>query len=50
MAIATYLGEGGAFDRSIADFSKRYADQNERDHQAFLDAVHSGRLEAREGV
>ena len=50
IAIATYLGKGGAFDRSIADFSERYAGQNERDYQAFIDAVRSGRLEAREGV
>jgi uncharacterized protein (DUF2252 family) len=50
VAIATYLGDDGTFDRSITDFSKRYSDQNERDYQAFLDAVRSGRLEAREGV
>lgn len=26
-----YLGKGESFDRAIADFSERYADQNERD-------------------
>ena len=31
---------------SITDFSERYADQNEKDYQAFADAVRSGRLEA----
>ena len=36
--------------RSIADFSERYADQNERDYQAFTDAIRSGRLEALEGA
>ena len=36
--------------RSIADFSERYADQNERDYQAFVDAIRTGRLEAIEGV
>jgi uncharacterized protein (DUF2252 family) len=46
IAIATYLGEDDEFDRSIAGFAKRYADQNERDYQAFADAVGSGRLEA----
>ena len=41
IAIATYLGKSDAFDRSIADFSTRYADQNEKDYQAFLDAAKS---------
>ena len=50
VAIAEYLGPDDAFDRSIADFSKRYADQNEQDYQAFLNAIRSGRLEAHEGV
>jgi len=36
--------------QSIADFSGRYADQNERDYQEFIKAVRSGRLEAAEGV
>jgi uncharacterized protein (DUF2252 family) len=50
VAIAEYLGETHAFDQSITDFSERYADQNERDYQDFVDAVRSGRLEAVEGV
>jgi sugar/nucleoside kinase (ribokinase family) len=50
VAIAEYLGENDQFDRSIADFSKRYADQNDRDYQAFADAVRSGRLASLEGV
>jgi uncharacterized protein (DUF2252 family) len=50
IAIAAYLGEGDGFDRSITDFSSRYADQNEQDYQAFADAIRSGRLEALEGV
>ena len=29
-------GEDDQFDRSITDFSKRYAEQNERDYQAFI--------------
>jgi hypothetical protein len=44
------LGESDEFDTSITDFSQRYADQNERDYQAFVNAVRSGRLEALEGV
>ena len=50
VAIAAYLGKSDAFDRSISDFSERYADQNEQDYEAFVKAVRSGRLEAVEGV
>jgi hypothetical protein len=50
IAIAAYLGNGDQFDRSITDFSRRYADQNEQDHQAFTDAIRSGRLTALKGV
>jgi uncharacterized protein (DUF2252 family) len=50
VAIAAYLGKGDGFDRSIIDFSERYADQNEQDYEAFVKAIRSGRLEAREGV
>ena len=50
VAIAEYLGEDDQFDRAITDFAKRYADQNERDYQAFATAIRSGRLEALEGA
>ena len=50
IAIAAYLGKGDGFDRAIADFSERYADQNERDYEAFTEAIRSGRLSAIEGV
>ena len=50
VAIAEYMGEDDQFDQSITDFSRRYADQNERDYQGFADAVRSGRLQAVEGV
>jgi uncharacterized protein (DUF2252 family) len=50
VVIAEYLGGSDDFDRSITNFSKRYADQNERDYDAFVEAVRSGRLEALEGV
>jgi len=50
VAIAAYLGKGDKFDRSITDFSERYADQNEQDYEAFVGAVRSGRLEAIEGL
>ena len=50
VAIATCLGDSDAFDRSVTDFSQRYADQNERDYREFVKAIRSGRLVAREGV
>ena len=50
VALAAYLGSKDRFEQSIADFSERYADQNEQDYRAFCDAVSSGRLEAVEGV
>ena len=50
IAIASYLGNSDVFDRAIADFSKAYADQNERDYQRLVDAVATGRLEAQTGL
>jgi uncharacterized protein (DUF2252 family) len=50
IAIAAYLGDSDAFDTSIAGFAQRYADQNEQDYQEFVNAIHSGRLEATEGI
>ena len=50
VAIAAYLGSGDRFDRAMTDFADRYADQNERDHEAFVGAIEAGRLEAVEGV
>jgi uncharacterized protein (DUF2252 family) len=49
-ATAGYLGSGDAFDRAIAVFAEAYAEQNERDHAALLDAIASGRVEAQTGV
>jgi len=48
IAIAAYLGNGDLFDRALATFAEAYADQNERDHQALVDAVRAGRLPAEE--
>ena len=50
VAIAEYLGPGDAFDRSITDFSERYADQNEQDYQKFVTAIRSGQLAVLEGA
>jgi uncharacterized protein (DUF2252 family) len=49
-AIGAYLGSGDAFDRSLARFASAYADQNELDHQALVDAIAGGRMEAESGV
>ncbi|HJS95135.1 MAG TPA: DUF2252 domain-containing protein [Solirubrobacteraceae bacterium] len=46
IAIASYLGAGNAFDRAILEFSRTYADQNERDYRALAQAVEDGRVTA----
>ncbi|MET9609293.1 DUF2252 domain-containing protein [Streptomyces sp. NPDC006512] len=48
IAIASYLGRGDSFDRALVTFAEAYADQNESDHRALLDAVRTGRLPAEE--
>jgi len=50
IAIAAYLGNGTKFDRALVDFSKAYAEQNERDYQALNEAVNSGRIAAETGL
>jgi hypothetical protein len=50
VAIAAYLGSSNRFDNAIADFAESYADQNERDHAALVDAVKTGRLKAETGI
>ena len=43
--IAGYLGKSDVFDRAVARFSELYADQAERDHAAFMQAIRRGRIE-----
>jgi uncharacterized protein (DUF2252 family) len=50
IAIGAYLGKSDAFDRAIADFAGAYADQNERDYEALVGAVKSGRVPVELGV
>jgi len=50
IAIAAYLGGSDAFDRAITEFAAAYADQNERDHDALVEAVASGRVTAERGL
>jgi uncharacterized protein (DUF2252 family) len=47
IAIASYLGSSDAFDQAITQFAGAYADQNEKDHEALLAAVASGRIVAK---
>ena len=50
IAIAAYLGGADVFDQAIVEFAALYADQNERDHQALVEAVAAGRLTAQQGI
>jgi uncharacterized protein (DUF2252 family) len=50
IAIAAYLGKSERFDRALAEFAARYADQNERDYERLVEAVKSGRIEAVTGL
>ncbi len=42
VAIAAYLGADDRLDQAITEFSARYADQNSRDHETFVNAVADG--------
>jgi len=50
IAIGAYLGSSDRFDTALGEFAVTYADQNERDHQALLDAIAAGTIEATSGV
>jgi uncharacterized protein (DUF2252 family) len=50
VAIAEYLGRSDRFDLAVADFAEAYADQNERDHAALVEAVKRGRIPAETGI
>jgi uncharacterized protein (DUF2252 family) len=42
--LAGYLGSSTAFDEALADYATAYADQVERDFEAFVRAARAGRL------
>ncbi|HEY3479799.1 MAG TPA: DUF2252 domain-containing protein, partial [Streptomyces sp.] len=46
IALAAYLGTSDTLDRALTAFAEAYADQNEDDHQALVDAIRSGRVTA----
>ncbi len=48
--IAGYLGRSDKADEAMGRFAQAYADQTERDYQAFVAAVGRGRLPAERGV
>jgi hypothetical protein len=45
--IAGYMGSGRTFDEAICDFAVDYAGETEQDHEAFVQAVREGRVQAR---
>ena len=46
VAIDAYLGKSDITDKALAEFAVAYANQNERDYQALVAAVKSGRIKA----
>jgi uncharacterized protein (DUF2252 family) len=50
IAIGAYLGAGAVFDEAMVQFAEAYADQNELDYHALLDAIASGRIRAETGL
>ena len=43
--IAGYLGKGDEFDEALAEFAISYAQQNERDFEALVQAARKSRIE-----
>jgi len=50
ITIGAYLGKNESIDQAIAEFASAYADQNQRDYQALVDAVKAKRVKAQTGV
>ncbi len=50
IAISSYLGTKTTFDNAIGDFAETYADQNQRDYEAFQLAITNGRISAETGL
>jgi uncharacterized protein (DUF2252 family) len=48
--IAAYLGASDVFDQAIAAFSAAYALATEQDHATLVEAIASGRVQARTGL
>ena len=50
VAIGAYLGAKDTFDRALATYAEAYAEQNDLDHRALLEAIDTGRVTAETGV
>lgn len=50
IAIAGYLGNGDTFDRAVAGFALRYADQTAQDHALLTAAISDGAITATHGI
>jgi len=50
IAIAAYLDDDAAFDRAMARFAERYADQTEADYERLLHAANAGEIPAETGI
>lgn len=50
IAIAAYLGSGDGFDRAMASFAERYADQTEEDYRALERAGANGAIRVASGL
>jgi uncharacterized protein (DUF2252 family) len=51
VAISAYIGTSDTFAKSVSEFADAYADQNQRDFEAFTEAIDSDRVSmAEEGI
>ena len=50
IALAAYLGNGATFDNAIVEFSRLYADLNDKDFAALQAAEASGRIKVISGL
>lgn len=48
--LAGYIGKNSAVPDAVTEFARNYAEQNERDYKRFLEAIDSGRIEAKSGL
>lgn len=45
-----YMGKSNKFDKAIGAFALKYAEQNEKDYNALVNAVNSGEIKAWKGI
>jgi uncharacterized protein (DUF2252 family) len=50
IAISAYLGKNNVLDHALAEFATAYAEQNESDFQALVEAVKNDRIKAQTGI